>query len=140
MPSSLQLSREETIKQVTATFPAKNYSKDFRLSDVSFVCTDKENDGRKSNAVFNIQPSKQTAVETTERASDIVVNKKLDFNRLSNPKFSLIAREGRNNIMQNYHPLTQRNEASTSSKCEAASSKLDESNPENKMMVLESLK
>lgn len=58
LPSSLQLSREETIKQVTATFPAKNYSKDFRLSDVSFVCTDKENDGRKSNAVFNIQPSK----------------------------------------------------------------------------------
>jgi hypothetical protein len=43
-------------------------------------------------------------------------------------------------MMQNYHPLTQRNEASTSSKCEAASSKLDESNPENKMLVLESLK
>ena len=91
------MSREETIKQVTATFPAKNYSKDFRLSDVSFVCTDKENDGRKSNAVFNIQPPKGTTSELlTERTSDLVVNKKLDFNRLSNPKFTLITREGRN--------------------------------------------
>jgi hypothetical protein len=67
------------------------------------------------------------------------VNKKLDFNRLSNPKFTLITREGRNSQMQ-YHPLTQRNEASNSSKCEAVSSKLDDSNPESKMLVLESLK
>jgi hypothetical protein len=42
--------------------------------------------------------------------------------------------------MQNYHPLTQRNEVSNSSKCEAVSSKLDDSNPESKMLVLESLK
>ena len=60
------------------------------------MCTDKENDGRKSNAVFNIQPTKKTGNESTERTSDLVVNKKLDFNRLSNPKFTLITREGRN--------------------------------------------
>lgn len=60
------------------------------------MCTDKENDGRKSNAVFNLQPGKKTVSEMTERISDIVVNKKLDFNRLSNPKFSLMIREGRN--------------------------------------------
>lgn len=42
--------------------------------------------------------------------------------------------------MQNYHPLTQRNEATTSSNCESVSGKYDESNAENKMLVLESLK
>lgn len=134
------MSHEETIKQVTATFPAKNYSKDFRPSDVSFVCTDTENDGRKSNLIFNIQPSKPKISELSERTSDLIVNKKLDFNRLSNPKFSLINREGRNSIQQSYHPLTQRNEVSSSSKYEVTSSKLDDSNPENKMLVLESIK
>jgi hypothetical protein len=56
LPISLQTSKEETIKQVTATFPAQNFSKDFRMSDISFVCADKENNGRISNAVFTLAP------------------------------------------------------------------------------------
>lgn len=70
------------------------------------MCADKENDGRKSNVIFNMQPSKQKISENSERSSDLIVNKKLDFNRLSNPKFSLINREGRNSLPQTYHPLT----------------------------------
>jgi len=70
------------------------------------VCADKENDGRKSNVIFNMQPSKSKTSDNSERISDLLVNKKLDFNRLSNPKFSLINREGRNSNPQFYHPLT----------------------------------
>jgi len=83
---------------VTATFPANNYNKDSRPSEISFVCADKENDGRRSNIIFNLQSSKANIGNVSDRTSDLVINKKLDFNRLSNPKFTLIKKEGRNSL------------------------------------------
>ena len=74
------------------------------MSDISFVCADKENNGRISNAVFTLAPELGTS--KTDKPLDLFVNKKLDFNRLSNPKFTLINKSDRNLDQPNYHPLT----------------------------------
>lgn len=51
--SSFMNPREETIKQVTATFPAKLQKLESKVKDISFVCaTEKENFERLSNAIF----------------------------------------------------------------------------------------
>lgn len=107
--------REETIKQVTATFPAKLQKiGEQRVSDISFVCASasgKENDGRLSNAVFKLPPEKEFFYQpNTDRSSaDSIVQKKLDFTRLSNSKYSLINQN--ENAYQ--YPLTQRNAPQT---------------------------
>jgi hypothetical protein len=97
---------DENIKQVTATFPAQ-----LRLqkehSDVSFVCaTDKENEGRLSNAVFRMPPEKEYLYQPmTERSSEnSIIQKKLDFSRVSNSQYSLI----QNSAQRTDYPLTQR--------------------------------
>lgn len=84
--------REETIKQVTATFPAKLQLQK-QSSDISFVCaSEKENGGRLSNAIFKLPPERDYFYQpVTDRSSEqSLVQKKLDFSRLSNSKYSLI--------------------------------------------------
>jgi hypothetical protein len=89
------------------------------MSDISFVCTsDKENDGRLSNAVFKMPPEKeQNCQPNSDRSCELQVQKKLDFSRFSNSKASLI--NNSDNLQpRNYHPLTQREKPMLSSRSE----------------------
>lgn len=74
MPTTLS-AREETIKQVTATFPAKLQLVEQQISDVSFVCaSDKENEGRLSNAVFKMPAEKEINCQpNSDRSSEFLV-------------------------------------------------------------------